>query len=272
MRKSPERCIYCGRVAKMTREHIFGTWLKNYLKVKSVRTDHFTTLVETKGGIPIPSMSKGRLNRPGDPHSQQLKLVCKQCNETWMGVIQNDAKPFLIEMLHGRWPSLDSLASKAVATWACMVTTSIEFADEKTNTSAPEERQAFKAELEPSRYWLIYVGLCDSGLDPGSFWHRGGMWSVEDIADGIPKPFKVQTTTFYLGRCFFHTVRAPSDYLPDPVGYGVEIGIRQLWPTAAVPPAAPLVFTKAGVRNVALAYWRRFNLPLVDTVTTPIWK
>src|SRR5665213_1593309 len=105
MRKSPEECIYCGSKSKMTREHIFGSWLSAHFPKRKENTYHITSHHSYDPTIKsnIPSMAKGALHRPGRSISKQIKIVCAKCNETWMGDIQTEAKPYLLKLINSRW-------------------------------------------------------------------------------------------------------------------------------------------------------------------------
>lgn len=258
MRKSPETCIYCNSKAKMTSEHIFGDWLKKHLNSRSIGTTHFTSfrLRDLLTGETVnSSMAKGRLNRPGAPHAHQLKLVCRKCNETWMNGIQNAARPYLLDLIKGIWPAFTPQGIQDVATWATMVTTSIEFADAKTNTSDESERSLFMTQGHPGQNWRVCVGLCNTASDPGSFWHRASSIGLEESPEIIAQENKVQTTIFPLGRCFFHTLRGPANAIPDAADYAAELGIRQFWPLPNGSLPAPNVFTDAGLNRVATLFW-----------------
>lgn len=205
-------------------------------------------------------MAKGKLNRPGSPASHQLKLVCTECNNGWMSGIQEAAKQNLLLLTKGHWPSLDVESITAIAAWATMVTFCFEFADLKTLTATPSDRKEFMSSRVPGKNWLVYIGLCDSINDPGSFWHRGGYLFNGEPPGGVPDKGNTQTTTLVLGRAFFHTLSAPVDFLPNPFEYGTTLGIRQFWPVPNEVPSQSLVFTPAGVARIASRFWVQFGV------------
>jgi hypothetical protein len=55
--------------------------------------------------------------QPGHPYTKKIKVVCKRCNETWMGDIEEAAKPVLIAMLSALPMTLTRSGIIAVADW-----------------------------------------------------------------------------------------------------------------------------------------------------------
>ena len=260
MRRPSEKCIYCESDASLSKEHIFGQWLKPYVKSNSTKSVHFTSLVQPDPGtkVPIQTVEKGKLSKNWKPHLIHLKIVCTSCNNTWMSEIQESAKSYLLELLIGRWPEFDTNAMSIIASWATMVTMSLEFADINTLTATQAERTEFKVTKRPGSNWQVYVGLCDTRADAGSFWHRaGGIY--KEPPKGAAK-LNAQTTTFYFGKSFFHVVSAPESFVPSPPEYALSLGIRQFWPIPNTPPTEPFLFFQTGVQRAATEFWERLGV------------
>jgi hypothetical protein len=201
-------------------------------------------------------MAKGRLNRPGSAHSHQLHLVCKQCNNVWMGSLQDNAKPHLLALSEGNWNGLTLQGMTDLSSWAAMVTICLEFADLNTQSVPKSEREIFRGVRRPGPNWIVCFGQCGDFGDPGAMWHRAGLISDEGPPpDTVTRKPNTQTTTVYAGQCFFHTLSGPQNVLPDPAAYADLLGIRQFWPLPANTPITSRSFTQAGVDRVATKYW-----------------
>ena len=250
---SARTCAFCDNPAKLTREHIYGQWLKSFAQSPYPKTEHITSLrrIDPDTGTNINSVGRGKLNRPGKPYSHQLRIVCESCNNTWMSAIQEEAKDRLIPLINGNWPKLNEIALKAISSYATMVTMVIEFADLNTLTTSLESRKLFKNSREPNTNWQILVGLCNNiDEQTGAFWHRGGKLLFSEEGQVTDKP-NAQTTTFILGKCFIYTISGPIQFLMPPLEYASHLGIRLFWPLLDAEPKRPLVFTKDGVNRVA---------------------
>jgi hypothetical protein len=89
MRKHLKECAFCLHTAKLSAEHIFGSWVSALLPgPKRVR---FTDNIQ---GISNQWVSSDLDLKP--------KVVCKKCNETWMSDIENlHAKPIMTHLIKG---------------------------------------------------------------------------------------------------------------------------------------------------------------------------
>ena len=99
----PRSCIFCG-MAPVTAEHILPRWLSEYLpvrmRVRRTGSDHPSTQWRERGV------------------GQRTRAVCATCNNGWMSVIEQEAKPHLVRLLKGSPTLLNRDAQAAVATWA----------------------------------------------------------------------------------------------------------------------------------------------------------
>lgn len=257
---NPKTCIFCGQ-RPLTKEHIYGQWLKQLSLQASQKTDHMTSFVQPGiGRQQIKTMAKGKLHRNGAPYSHQLRVVCRSCNNGWLSQIQEQAKPVLTELVEGKWPKFDNVTMLNVSLYSTMVTMVLEFADMNTIATPAIERRQFFETKNPLSNWQVLIGLCDGTLDPGSMWHRAAILAESNSqVRTVPKP-NAQTTTVCLGKCLIHTVSSPQPFLPAPDEYAILLGIRRIWPIPDREPALPVVFTQPGVDRVATEFFCRFGI------------
>jgi hypothetical protein len=250
-----ERCIYCGQTGKLTKEHIYGRWMRKFITQDIIRTNHYTSFREQNpdSGEPIGTLAKGKLNRSGGPHSGQLQIVCQKCNGGWMSKIQDEAKPYLEKLLNGIWPKFTGTEHITLARWVKMVTISIEYADQTTKTVRESERKKFMDDQDLSQNWYIFIGLCQPNGSVGEFWHRGA--GLHFPPEEIPSAANFQTTTINLRNSFVHSISGEDRFLPELEEYTRTLGIRRLWPISERIKEPPLIYTIYGVNRVATAYW-----------------
>lgn len=101
-------CVFCGsRAGRLTKEHVFPDWISDLFGREPNGT---AELIESDGSVrPFPATV----------FQQQVRVVCKPCNEGWMGSLEGAVKDFLGPMLHDGQPTTLSRAQQqTLATWA----------------------------------------------------------------------------------------------------------------------------------------------------------
>jgi hypothetical protein len=203
-----KKCIFCQLPKPMSREHIWGDWLKAYIPPKMNKH----------------SMQAVRVNRPdepttgniylkaGDPLRSKVKVVCVDCNNQWLSDIQNRAKPFLIPLIRGDRTALGFEAQQRVAAWCAMATQTAEFIDRDPNTIAVPQSQ---------RDWLMNNGTVPPGWRIWLADYQRHRWPAQwvhltlpileakDIPDESSTDYvlpNTQTTTFVVGRLYVHVM------------------------------------------------------------------
>jgi hypothetical protein len=257
-----QSCIFCGKQAKLTKEHIFGQWLKSHVRAYSNHTEHKTRFRNSEGRF---SYAQGRLHKKRPPYLSNLRLVCQTCNNGWMSRLQEDAKPILVRLIEGDWTQLEIDHGARISSWVTMACICMEFADLKTLTTLPETRKTFSELSQPANNWRVYAGRCDGSRDLGSFWHRGAY--ISHVKPSFGDICNVQSTVFYLGRSFFLLISSSSELLPSPdAGFAQRIGLRQLWPRPEEIGPLPLVYTHSGVVRTVVAFWET-----IGPIDVPDW-
>lgn len=202
-------CVFCGEYADLTKEHIWGKWIRDYIPVDP-KPVMMRDVEVSKSGLPDKvSITK----RAGSALGMTRKIVCAPCNNEWMSRIQARAKPFLIPLLEGRRTALGIEAQAAIATWATMVTMTAEFMLHSAGKIgiSREDRAALRATEAPLPAWDIWIGYYEGG-----FWDHHWTHTSLPIVGGadLPSPDNVytplpntQTTTFVVGKLYVHTMR-----------------------------------------------------------------
>src|ERR1039457_52556 len=96
----PRKCIFCGRsgdTVEITREHVWADWLKEYIPKNDVRHTALHGIIERDGSLQHTIRTWG-----GDAQSRRLRIVCRCCNNGWMGKLQEHAKDILIPLISGQ--------------------------------------------------------------------------------------------------------------------------------------------------------------------------
>ena len=190
-------CLFCQESGKLTKEHIFPNWLRNYIPRNTQHTRHVTSYVGQR------SLSAGKVNRPGNIHSQRLRVVCASCNNGWMSELQSRAKPHLIPLIDGSWSKLDDTACKTLAAWTAMFCTVWEQADPRSAEIPVEHRKHLSKKSECPQDWHVWIARHHAqDQDPGMANHFGFKGFRSNTH------YSIQTTGFTVGQLFIQAFMA----------------------------------------------------------------
>lgn len=85
-------CIFCNS-NNVSKEHLWGRWWKDYYppseKDLLIRDTHKITVRNSNNEL---ITKKGIFSNVGDPLGKTTKVVCQNCNNTWMSAIENEMK------------------------------------------------------------------------------------------------------------------------------------------------------------------------------------
>ena len=204
----PKLCIFCSTAGKMTREHIWGKWLKQFVR-RDMNKHHFHAQRIPRPGAPTTSLTH---LKAGDPLSSQVRVVCTKCNNTWLSRIQEEAKPILIPLIRGQRSALGENAQKKLSAWCAMATMTAEYIDPDPYSVAIPQKD---------RDWLMNTGAAPPGwrIWIGDYLRHKWvprwthftfpMLDAKDMptsADAPPQLPNTQVTTFTAGRLYVHVM------------------------------------------------------------------
>lgn len=197
---SKHRCIFCQTSGRLSREHIWADWLRNFVPRRDDRSTHRIAGSDTENKI-----LRGKLDRPGDIMAQRLRIVCKSCNEGWMSQMQERTKPHLVGLIRDGWTALDEDAQRILAAWATMFTMVFEYADPPTATVTQADRTYFMIHKAPPPNWLVWIGRVNLfPASPANANHHGCLFNGRDLT-GLQEIYQFQSTGFSVGSIFFQT-------------------------------------------------------------------
>ena len=233
-----ERCIFweAGKPhVPLDREHIFGDWLRQYVRANSNKHRLQHTIIGRAA-----TLTKRKItSRAGEPLLSKAKIVCKGCNSGWMSRIQNAAKPYLVPLIQGRRVTLNAAAQRALAAWCAMVTMTGDYLprDPSAIAISQTERDWLRDDGTPPQNWKIWIG--DYRRQKGIWDHYVvsilGAKDVPKLApDGSAAP-NTQSTSFVVGNLFVHAISSTGDRdlisrWVWPLGSRFSIHLPQIFP------------------------------------------
>jgi hypothetical protein len=224
-------CVFCG-TAGSSEEDVFARWI--------------TAVV---GGGPFTLRRKhGRTKTNLRDIRLTSRAPCKRCNNTWMSVFEQTAKPLLIPVIKDTptvWAS--DAEQRLVARWAFKTALMIDRANRPHQHTVPEEvfRYLFSYHKPPPSTTILLARYKpEPGEDFFLAW-AGSSWMAAHRPDG--EDLKGYRITFSVGHAIFQIYgHLPVD--TDDLVYEREIALgdrpiedamRPLWPLRFAPHAWP---------------------------------
>lgn len=201
-RQKVKHCIFCSSDSKLSKEHIFPDWLKDFLP-RDMQQHTF------KHQIFYPNGVKSReQNITGDPKSRKLPVVCEKCNNGWMSRLQEETKPILLPLIQGNKTRLRAKSQMQLAQWCTMAVMVAEFVLPKLIAIPQPSRTYFKETLLPPDNWKIWIGNFQRDKWPGYLCHNvlpvfGESQSMVVNHCGVCPP-NTHETTYVVGNLFIY--------------------------------------------------------------------
>jgi hypothetical protein len=105
-------CVFCKRDEALTAEHVFPRWTQPCLDTPGGGSGTYTR-VTIRAGDPEPEEH----SRPGKAATLTVRSVCAQCNNGWMGRLEDQARPYLLTMIRGNGRTYHATGRTLIATW-----------------------------------------------------------------------------------------------------------------------------------------------------------
>lgn len=269
MAKSPRKCIFCG-AGKLTREHIWADWLRNYIP-----RDMQKHVVRTQIVYPTHSETTTK-KRGGDVRSTRVKCVCGPCNSGWMGDLQEAAKPIAIPLIRGQPILLDKSAQNTICAWIAMSVIAADLTQpEKSAIPDTDRKWLYEKRTAPLK-WRIWIGDYERSEWPIHIARHLVALTEEPVPNAapltLPEPPNTQAMTYVTGRLFVHVISTPVEKAVMRWGYGPRGNavLRKLQPyrEAISWPARPVMNDK-DAHAISNAFFNRVTSPDIARWRTP---
>jgi hypothetical protein len=245
----------------MSEEHTWPVWMHPFLPkfefpIKDLA--YIALYPPTKTAV-----RKSR-SRQGHVYSETFKVVCRRCNNGWMGDIEAAAKPVLIPLVCGQRTSLFKNARRTLAKWVTLKAMVIDSAHATDAVISESERDAFfRNRTIPAtfRIWIFHHN-CQK-------WY-GGLQHIplRAIDHSQNRKFapgnNLETTTIGFGHLLvyiFNSLHSHINFNP-----GAKRRSLRLWPLRSDAIAwPPMMLSDAEVDRVGNAIKEFILATMIDT-------
>jgi hypothetical protein len=183
-------CIFCGGRVN-SKEHAWPAWLLKFLKRSPDEN------------VPIDASRLGGWTKRWDGINASLKLkkVCRtRCNDGWMSLLEDRARPILSEMILGNAIMIDRVQQLRIAQWATKCAMVFDSMDPGARFYDASERFHFRETLTPAPSTNVWLGNYSGSTFRALTVHRTVPLNGHQ---GIPYKGHIQTMVF--GRLVIQT-------------------------------------------------------------------
>ena len=180
---STEKCLFCPRDAD-SGEHLFPAWLRGMFQTD--RRPSFTTVSARfeNLGEETRELSRTRRRHPRAVANIKHYVVCRECNNGWMSVLENSVIPILSPIIRGEHLSLNQHELRTIERWVAKTTIVNEIGYPGQITIPEPNRQIVKDEGTLPSYWQIFIGQGISA--DGQFGSSYSSASMTPVREGPP--------------------------------------------------------------------------------------
>jgi hypothetical protein len=203
----PGKCIFCTRDG-LSKEHLWPEWMHDLIRLPGITRANVSEYLvgdKTRGVT-----SAIRKVRQGHITTLKFRVVCEDCNNTWMGGIEVAAKPILIPLIAGSGGYLNSDTQKQLATWAALKVMVAEQSKPAEAVFSDAERASFMRERIIPAGVKIWIARCFSPLWTNAFLRCSGQLALSATLPPTVLPTSerknVQTSALGVGELFIYTM------------------------------------------------------------------
>jgi hypothetical protein len=233
------KCIFCERQppdVKITREHIFGEWLRANFRRDANTTHTYGTI---KWPTPLANVHDGVVitkKQPGHSGTRKVRAVCEQCNTTWMSnQIEGLVKPILVPMMTSTPMNIDIEKQRILSLWATKIAMVGDYIDSNHSVVFQKDRTYVMNNLTLPPGWHVWVASYNGKIyrELSLFQHQGSL-ELPTVDNSAPAPHNLELTTIGIGNLLFLIINSSWErlwgILENIVG-NEGAGFYRLWPT-----------------------------------------
>lgn len=222
-------CLFCG-AEDSSAEHIWPRKLRRFtgpLADAYIERKKHTEVTPNLSRIDIVS----HWRRHGrDATSTTRRIVCKECNNTWMSDLQNRAINVLAPLIEGNEATCSDEDLDTVAAFAALFAICRQYLDLKaTHAVSPMDLESFYQAKAPNDHWRIWMAPYS-----GTSWAKNAAHYTlhVDMTSGVRA--YLYCVTFVVGKVALHVHYYSIDGFSDHFHYPEMLPIWPLVPRSAV--------------------------------------
>ncbi len=221
------RCVFCGALGKLSKEHLWSAWLQNLFEFPTETSLHGRFIRESGAEL------RGEL-WDMRAFEQQVTAPCERCNNEWMSRLETAVQPLLAPLIGGRsrvW--LDPAAQATIATWGVKTAMMAQFVyPDRRSIRDPDYEWLYRHGAPPPNY-RVWAGMrhADGGEWPAFFRHSALTVTPADREPEEADNTNAHRSTVSVGHLVIHVI---GNYIEDGPVLDVEgtynSAFARIWP------------------------------------------
>lgn len=220
-------CIFCGSDKNITKEHLISDWIST--EFKDERAIHYERPYRRNPDVSNTFIFDPKRVMQGPIGSIKSRCVCDRCNNTWMSVIVNEAKPYVRALVKRERVEVTSEIKMKLSSWVVLTALVAEHQGayrNKYRAIAAQERTYMKEHKVPSGKWEIYIAQTnDPDLNRNLAFLNVTMRNEGDISE-IPNAFFF----YHALEKFIFFARYNNSIFDLKNLYRIRGGLFKIWP------------------------------------------
>lgn len=230
MAQRKSKCVFCGQ-SGASKEHIIARWIGKSLS-SAVSIPGATVTFRHRSVNPEAGLATSEKSAKGTAFT--TRSFCRQCNR-WMGELEEEVKPILEPMLHGRSALIDDEAKSVLSRWAMKTVLAFQAAEAQQTTFArPQDNKVFRETGVVLPNTEIWLGSLRRG---GEVFYRAHSTRLNESAPGAIDGFGATLVVGYAAFYLLHGYRRPFSLR---ISHTLSDALRQIHPSATATLAWPL--------------------------------
>ncbi len=201
--QSRPRCQFCGGENPISDEHVFPKWIGKLLPPAPSERSHVkTSLRRALNPKTRTEITDAIVHRKmaGPAQSRTVRRFCVDCNNGWMGRLEEKAMPVLTPLICGDQPTLSAENLLAIARWAGLKAIVGEYTVEASRCISDSQRDLFFKTQTVSEGWTVELAANAQFSSP-KYWHNHWYPATSTFA---PFADSTQTTALFIGHLFIY--------------------------------------------------------------------
>lgn len=247
-----KQCIFCGKTP-LTKEHFWPSWMGGILKQTyltlsgknkhQVETIEFTAYEQNK----FIATTNQTNTISGLPESKKYKVVCAECNNGWMSVIDQQASSILPQLILNQNTTIGDAQMKVISKWLYLKFIIRESSKDVQVINKQQRIDFYMTQKVPSS-WKMWIGK----VDPPN-WERYCYRTSVGFSHSVLDHFSNEKSkerhyisgslTIALGSLVLYAVRSPSYEQQLPSVYEYIISNNYSHKMKMIHPASKSIFS-----------------------------
>lgn len=202
--KKRGKCIYCGAIGLLSREHVFGRWLAETYSSAGLR--HTVQRLSRSEVMEIfpktpPKYHFRNIERKEGNYQLKVRNVCQSCNNGWMSKLHTEAKDLVKLLADGGWRQFNASELEILSRWALMVSINLECHAHILASIRPHLKDLMGGKMPMG--WRVYIGQLPTNKH-ANYSHTRIIETGMHIEGDLYQ--KVKNTAFCIEKVIFNTI------------------------------------------------------------------